>query len=81
MRGGHCSGVSSWPARRRRSRGRFRHGDDLVLECRAASSSRDTGTLAIDMASRRMTETILVRRVLMELYANLAVLNKILRTL
>ena len=40
---------------------------------------RAAGRLArslIDMASRGMTETILVRRALMELYANLAVLNK-----
>lgn len=39
---------------------------------------RAAGLLAkalIDMASRRMTETVLVRRALMELYANLAVLN------
>lgn len=39
---------------------------------------RAAGLLAktlIDMATRRMTATVLVRRALMELYANLAVLN------
>lgn len=40
---------------------------------------RAAGLLArtiIDLCSRRLTETILVRRALMELYANLAVLNQ-----
>lgn len=40
---------------------------------------RAAGLLArtlIDMASRHLTETVLVRRALMELYANLAVLNQ-----
>jgi hypothetical protein len=41
--------------------------------------TRAAGLIArtiIDMCSRRATETILVRRALMELYANLAVLNQ-----
>jgi hypothetical protein len=41
--------------------------------------TRASGLMArtvIDMCSRRMTETVLVRRALMELYANLAVLNQ-----
>ena len=41
--------------------------------------ARASGLVArtlIEMCSRRMTETVLVRRPLMEMYANLAVLNK-----
>jgi hypothetical protein len=50
-----------------------------MTSCWNVALPRAAGLLArslIEMTSRRMTETILVRRALMELYANLAVLNK-----